>query len=42
VRDRRLETLEAGDGNIIWRLPADSGGAPQPFVRKGFSPAVVR
>ena len=30
------------DGNIIWRLPTDSGEPPQPFVREGFSPAVVR
>ena len=29
-------------GNIIWRLPTDSAEAPQPFVRDGFSPAVVR
>ena len=30
------------DGNIIWRLPTDTGEPPQPFVRAGFSPAVVR
>ena len=30
------------DGNILWRLPVDTGGPPQPFVREGFSPAVVR
>jgi hypothetical protein len=49
--DDQVEWLDASnliyfrpnsDGNIIWRLPADSGGAPQPFVREGFSPAVVR
>jgi hypothetical protein len=30
------------DGNVIWRLATDTGGPPQPFVREGFSPAVVR
>ena len=29
-------------GNIIYRLPVDSGGAPQPLVHEAFSPAVVR
>jgi hypothetical protein len=29
-------------GNIIWRLPTDTGAPPQPFVHEGFSPAVVR
>jgi hypothetical protein len=49
--DDQVEWLDAGSviyfrpnasGNIIWRLPADSGEPPQPFVREGFSPAVVR
>ncbi len=49
--DDQVEWLDAtsliyfrpnADGNIIWRLPADTGGPPQPFVREGFSPAVVR
>jgi len=49
--DDQVEWLDAanliyfrpnGDGNIIWRLPADTGGPPQEFVREGFSPAVVR
>jgi len=49
--DDQVEWLDASsliyfrpnaDGNIIWRLPADTGGPPQPFVREGFSPAVVR
>ncbi len=49
--DDQVEWLDAGnliyfrpnaDGNIIWRLPTDTGEAPQPFVRDGFSPAVVR
>ena len=49
--DDQVEWLDASnliyfrpnaDGNIIWRLPADTGEAPQPFVREGFSPAVVR
>jgi hypothetical protein len=30
------------DGNFIWRLATDAGGPPHPFVREGFSPAVVR
>lgn len=30
------------DGNIIWRLRTDVDEPPQPFVRAGFSPAVVR
>jgi len=49
--DDQVEWLDAAnliyfrpnaDGNIIWRLPTDSGEPPQPFVREGFSPAVVR
>ena len=49
--DDQVEWLDAGDliyfrpnatGNIIWRLAADAGGPPQPFVHEGFSPAVVR
>ena len=49
--DDQVEWLDAGnliyfrptsDGNIIWRLPTDTGEPPQPFVRAGFSPAVVR
>jgi hypothetical protein len=49
--DDQVEWLDASnliyfraseDGNIIWRLPVDTGAAPQPFVREGFSPAVVR
>ena len=49
--DDQVEWLDASnliyfrpnaDGNIIWRLPIDTGGPPQPFVREGFSPAVVR
>ena len=49
--DDQVEWLDAGnliyfrpsaDGNIIWRLPTDTGEPPQPFVREGFSPAVVR
>jgi hypothetical protein len=48
--DDQVEWLDASnllyfrptaDGNIIWRLGTE-GGAPQPFVREGFSPAVVR
>ena len=47
----KFECLDAGnltyfrpspEGSIIWRLPVDTGGPPQPFVREGFSPAVVR
>ena len=30
------------DGNIIWRLRTDVDEPPQPFVKAGFSPAVVR
>jgi hypothetical protein len=49
--DDQVEWLDASnliyfrpndEGNFIWRLPVDSGEAPQPFVREGFSPAVVR
>ena len=49
--DDQVEWLDAAnliyfrpnaDGNIIWRLPTDTGGPPQPFVREGVSPAVVR
>ncbi|MCU1386390.1 MAG: translocation protein TolB [Acidobacteria bacterium] len=49
--DDQVEWLDASnllyfrpndDGNFIWRLPTDTGEAPQPFVREGFSPAVVR
>ena len=49
--DDQVEWLDASnviyfrpndDGNIIWRLPVDTGGPPAPFVREGFSPAVVR
>ena len=49
--DDQVEWLDDGnliyfrpgaDGNIIWRLPTDTGEPPQPFVREGFSPAVVR
>jgi hypothetical protein len=49
--DDQVEWLDASDliyfrpnadGNIIWRLPTDTGEPPQPFVREGFSPAVVR
>jgi hypothetical protein len=49
--DDQVEWLDASnliyfrpnaDGNIIWRLPTDTNGPPQPFVREGFSPAVVR
>ena len=49
--DDQVEWLDASnllyfrpnaDGNILWRLPTDTGGPPQPFVREGFSPAVVR
>ena len=49
--DDQVEWLDASnliyfrpneDGNIIWRLPTDTGEPPQPFVRDGFSPAVVR
>ena len=32
----------APEGNIIWRLRADTDGPPEPFVRDAFSPAVVR
>jgi hypothetical protein len=32
----------SSDGNIIWRLRTDVDAPPQPFVRAGFSPAVVR
>jgi hypothetical protein len=34
--------LKEAVGNIMWRLAADTGAAPQPFVSEGFSPAVVR
>ena len=49
--DDQVEWLDASnliyfrpnaDGNIIWRLATDTGEPPQPFVREGFSPAVVR
>lgn len=49
--DDQVEWLDAAnliyfrpnaEGNIIWRLPTDSGAPPQSFVREGFSPAVVR
>ena len=49
--DDQVEWLDASnliyfrptaDGNFIWRLPVDTGEPPQPFVREGFSPAVVR
>jgi len=49
--DDQVEWLDASnliyfrpnaDGNIIWRLATDGGERPQPFVREGFSPAVVR
>lgn len=49
--DDQVEWLDAGhliyfrptaDGNIVWRLSADDGDPPEPFVRDGFSPAVVR
>jgi hypothetical protein len=49
--DDQVEWLDAANliyfrpnaaGNTIWRLPTDTGEAPQPFVREGFSPAVVR
>ncbi len=49
--DDQVEWLDASnllyfrpteDGNFIWRLPTDTGEAPRPFVREGFSPAVVR
>jgi hypothetical protein len=49
--DDQVEWLDASnliyfrptaDGNTIWRLAADTGGPPQPFVREGFSPVVVR
>lgn len=49
--DDQVEWLDAAnliyfrpnaEANIIWRLPVDTGAPPQPFVREGFSPAVVR
>ena len=49
--DDQVEWLDAAnllyfrpvtEGNIIWRLPVDTGEKPQPFVHEGFSPAVVR
>ena len=49
--DDQVEWLDASnliyfrpnaDGNIIWRLSTDTGEPPKPFVREGFSPAVVR
>jgi Tol biopolymer transport system component len=49
--DDQVEWLDASnliyfrpneDGNIIWRLPTDTGEPPQPFVHEAFSPAVVR
>lgn len=49
--DDQVEWLDAAnliyfrptvDGNIIWRLPVDTGDKPQPFVHEGYSPAVVR
>jgi hypothetical protein len=49
--DDQVEWLDASnllyfrpteEGNFIWRLPTDTGEAPHPFVREGFSPAVVR
>jgi hypothetical protein len=49
--DDQVEWLDASsliyfrpnaDGNIVWRLEVDGGTPPQPFVREGFSPVVVR
>jgi hypothetical protein len=49
--DDQVEWLDASsliyfrpnaDGNIVWRLQVDGGTPPQPFVREGFSPVVVR
>jgi hypothetical protein len=49
--DDQVEWLDASNliyfrptdqGNFIWRLAVDRGEPPQPFVREGFSPAVVR
>ena len=49
--DDQVEWLDAAnliyfrpnaEGNIIWRLATETGAPPQPFVREGFSPAVVR
>jgi hypothetical protein len=49
--DDQVEWLDDGhliyfrpssDGNVIWRLATDGNDPPQPFVREGFSPAVVR
>lgn len=49
--DDQVEWLDAGnllyfrptsDGNIVWRLRTDVDEPPQPFVRAGFSPSVVR
>ena len=49
--DDQVEWLDASnliyfrpdeEGNIIWRLSTDSAEPPRPFVREGFSPAVVR
>ncbi len=49
--DDQVEWLDASnliyfrpdaEGNVIWRLAVETGGPPQPFVREGFSPAVVR
>ena len=49
--DDQVEWLDDGhliyfrpspEGNIIWRLATDGDAPPQPFVREGFSPAVVR
>jgi hypothetical protein len=49
--DDQVEWLDGGNliyfrpstaGNIIYRLPVDAGGSPQPLVHDGFSPAVVR
>ena len=49
--DDQVEWLDArsliyfrpnADGNFIWRLSTETGDPPQPFVREGFSPAVVR
>ena len=49
--DDQVEWLDASSliyfrpnavGNIVWRLQVDGGSPPQPFVREGFSPVVVR
>jgi Tol biopolymer transport system component len=49
--DDQVEWLDASsviyfrpgsEGNVVWRLGTEQDSRPQPFLRDGFSPAVVR